>query len=123
MILYGGYAHGAFKPGTPEAAPAYQATVELARVAWAQDNPTFRRCSPRFIPTAVRSISSGSSTCASRPRSHGEGRDTRARGRDIAVLLVMPAGRASDRLGAVIGSVEKLIRGARAAAGGVAEPE
>lgn len=51
MILYGGYAHGAFKRGTPETASAYRAMVDLARVAWARDNPTFRQVfTSRFIP-------------------------------------------------------------------------
>ncbi|MEO8682974.1 MAG: alpha/beta fold hydrolase, partial [Vicinamibacterales bacterium] len=51
LILYGGYAHGAFKRGTPDARSAHRAMIELARVAWAQDNPTFRQVfTSRFIP-------------------------------------------------------------------------
>jgi pimeloyl-ACP methyl ester carboxylesterase/DNA-binding CsgD family transcriptional regulator len=51
LILYGGYAHGALTRGTPEAASAYGAMIELARVAWGKDNPTFRQVfTSRFIP-------------------------------------------------------------------------
>jgi pimeloyl-ACP methyl ester carboxylesterase/DNA-binding CsgD family transcriptional regulator len=51
MILYGAYARGAFKRGNPDLAAAYRAMVELTRVAWAQDNPTFRQVfTSRFIP-------------------------------------------------------------------------
>jgi pimeloyl-ACP methyl ester carboxylesterase/DNA-binding CsgD family transcriptional regulator len=51
MVLYGGYAHGAFRRGTPESQAAHRAMIELARVAWAQDNPTFRQVfTSRFIP-------------------------------------------------------------------------
>jgi pimeloyl-ACP methyl ester carboxylesterase/DNA-binding CsgD family transcriptional regulator len=51
LILYGGYVHGAFSRGTPEAQKTYRAMIELARVAWAQDNPTFRQVfTSRFIP-------------------------------------------------------------------------
>ena len=51
MILYGGYAHGALRRGTPESQAAHRAMIELARVAWAQDNPTFRQVfTSRFIP-------------------------------------------------------------------------
>ncbi len=51
LILYGGYAHGARKRGTPEHGLAHQAMIELARVAWGKDNPTFRQVfTSRFIP-------------------------------------------------------------------------
>ena len=51
LILYGGYAHGARKRGTPDHGRAHQAMIELARVAWAKDNPTFRQVfTSRFIP-------------------------------------------------------------------------
>jgi len=51
MILYGGYVHGAFRRGTPESQAGHRAMIELARVAWAQDNPTFRQVfTSRFIP-------------------------------------------------------------------------
>jgi pimeloyl-ACP methyl ester carboxylesterase/DNA-binding CsgD family transcriptional regulator len=51
MILYGGYARGALRRGTPATEVAYRAMVDLARVAWAKDNPTFRQVfTSRFIP-------------------------------------------------------------------------
>lgn len=51
LILYGGYVHGAFSRGTPENQLAYRAMIDLARAAWAQDNPTFRQVfTSRFIP-------------------------------------------------------------------------
>jgi pimeloyl-ACP methyl ester carboxylesterase len=51
MILYGGYVHGSFRRGAPESQAAHRAMIELARVAWAQDNPTFRQVfTSRFIP-------------------------------------------------------------------------
>lgn len=51
LILYGGYAHGAYLRGTPETQAAYRAMIELARVAWEKDNPTFRQVfTSRFIP-------------------------------------------------------------------------
>ena len=51
LILYGGYARGAFLRGTPESQAAYRAMIDLAKVAWAQDNPTFRQVfTSRFIP-------------------------------------------------------------------------
>ena len=51
LILYGGYARGAFLRGTAESQAAYRAMIDLARVAWGQDNPTFRQVfTSRFIP-------------------------------------------------------------------------
>jgi pimeloyl-ACP methyl ester carboxylesterase/DNA-binding CsgD family transcriptional regulator len=51
LILYGGYARGAFLRGTPESQAAYRAMIDLAKVAWGQDNPTFRQVfTSRFIP-------------------------------------------------------------------------
>ena len=51
MILYGGYARGGLLRSTPSNRVAYQAMMDLARVAWAQDNPTFRQVfTSRFIP-------------------------------------------------------------------------
>jgi pimeloyl-ACP methyl ester carboxylesterase len=43
LILYGGYARGPFLRGNPEAEATFRAVIELARVAWASDNPTFRQ--------------------------------------------------------------------------------
>ena len=51
MILYGGYAHGALKRGTPLSESAYRAMIDLTRVAWGHDNATFRQVfTSRFIP-------------------------------------------------------------------------
>lgn len=54
LILYGGYARGPFLRGTPEAEATYRAVIDLARVAWASDNPSFRQVfTSRFIPGAT----------------------------------------------------------------------
>jgi pimeloyl-ACP methyl ester carboxylesterase/DNA-binding CsgD family transcriptional regulator len=51
LILYGGYAHGVFKRGALPAEAAYRAMIDLARVAWGQNNATFRQVfTSRFIP-------------------------------------------------------------------------
>ena len=51
IILYGGYARGAFRRGTPTTRQEYQAMADLARVAWGKDNPAFRQVfTSRFIP-------------------------------------------------------------------------
>jgi pimeloyl-ACP methyl ester carboxylesterase/DNA-binding CsgD family transcriptional regulator len=51
LILYGGYARGAFHRGTPESQATYQAMIDLTRVAWNKDNPTFRQVfTSRFVP-------------------------------------------------------------------------
>jgi pimeloyl-ACP methyl ester carboxylesterase/DNA-binding CsgD family transcriptional regulator len=51
IILYGAYARGALRRGTPMAQQEYQAMVDLARVAWGKANPTFRQVfTSRFIP-------------------------------------------------------------------------
>lgn len=51
LIFYGGYARGANKRGTTESTVKYHAMVELARVAWGADNPTFRQVfTSRFFP-------------------------------------------------------------------------
>jgi pimeloyl-ACP methyl ester carboxylesterase/DNA-binding CsgD family transcriptional regulator len=51
LILYGGYARGASRRGTPDTEAAFQAMINLARVAWGRDNPTFRQVfTSRFIP-------------------------------------------------------------------------
>jgi DNA-binding CsgD family transcriptional regulator len=53
--LYGGYAHGAFKRGGAESVATYRAMIDLARVAWGQDNATFRQVfTSRFIPGGSR---------------------------------------------------------------------
>lgn len=38
LILYGGYARGAFRRDRPESETAYRAMVDLARVAWGSEN-------------------------------------------------------------------------------------
>jgi pimeloyl-ACP methyl ester carboxylesterase len=54
MILYGGFARGWKRRGTPERQAMYQAMVDLMRVAWGKDNPTFRQVfTSRFIPGAT----------------------------------------------------------------------
>jgi pimeloyl-ACP methyl ester carboxylesterase/DNA-binding CsgD family transcriptional regulator len=51
MILYGGYARGGLLRGNDRTKLAFQAMVDLARAAWAQDNPAFRQVfTSRFIP-------------------------------------------------------------------------
>ncbi len=51
LVLYGGYAHGALKRGVAATAVAHRAMIDLARVAWGRDNPTFRQVfTSRFIP-------------------------------------------------------------------------
>ena len=51
LILYGGYARGATRRGKPDAQAFRQAMIDLARVGWGRDNPTFRQVfTSRFIP-------------------------------------------------------------------------
>lgn len=51
LILYGGYGHGALRRGVSGAESAHRAMIDLARVAWGSDNPTFRQVfTSRFIP-------------------------------------------------------------------------
>ncbi len=51
MVLYGGYAQGAFRRGDARTQRAYRAMVELARASWEASNPTFRQVfTSRFIP-------------------------------------------------------------------------
>jgi pimeloyl-ACP methyl ester carboxylesterase/DNA-binding CsgD family transcriptional regulator len=51
LILYGGYARGALRRGGPEGEAFRRAMIDLARVGWARDNPTFRQVfTSRFIP-------------------------------------------------------------------------
>jgi pimeloyl-ACP methyl ester carboxylesterase/DNA-binding CsgD family transcriptional regulator len=54
LVIYGGYAHGADLRGTPADRAAYHAMLELARVAWDRENPSFRQVfTSRFIPGAT----------------------------------------------------------------------
>jgi pimeloyl-ACP methyl ester carboxylesterase/DNA-binding CsgD family transcriptional regulator len=51
MILYGGYTRGGLLRGTHANVVAFQAMLDLTRVAWGSDNPTFRQVfTSRFIP-------------------------------------------------------------------------
>jgi pimeloyl-ACP methyl ester carboxylesterase/DNA-binding CsgD family transcriptional regulator len=51
LVLYGSYARGAFRRGDPERASFYQAMIDLVRLEWGSDNPTFRQVfTSRFIP-------------------------------------------------------------------------
>jgi pimeloyl-ACP methyl ester carboxylesterase/DNA-binding CsgD family transcriptional regulator len=51
IVLYGGYARGGLRRGSPATRLAYQAMTDLARAAWGKDNPTFRQVfTSRFIP-------------------------------------------------------------------------
>jgi len=53
MILYGGYARGAFRRGDVAAQRAYRAMVELAETSWEASNSAFRQVfTSRFIPGA-----------------------------------------------------------------------
>ncbi len=55
LVLYGGYAHGAFVRGGPAGAVAHRAMIDLARVAWGRANPVFREVfTSRFIPGGTR---------------------------------------------------------------------
>lgn len=55
MILYGGYARGAFERGDERTQRAYRAMVELIRTSWEASNPTFRQVfTSRFIPGGTR---------------------------------------------------------------------
>ncbi|HET6853895.1 MAG TPA: alpha/beta fold hydrolase [Pyrinomonadaceae bacterium] len=51
LVLYGGYARGPFRRGDPNRANFYQAMIDLVRLEWGSDNPTFRQVfTSRFIP-------------------------------------------------------------------------
>jgi len=51
MILYGGFARGWKRRGTPASQEIYQAMVDLMRLAWGKDNPSFRQVfTSRYIP-------------------------------------------------------------------------
>jgi pimeloyl-ACP methyl ester carboxylesterase/DNA-binding CsgD family transcriptional regulator len=51
LVLYGGYARGPFQRGDPSRASFYQAMIDLVRLEWGSDNPTFRQVfTSRFIP-------------------------------------------------------------------------
>ena len=51
LVLYGGYARGPFRRGDHDKASFYQAMIDLVRLEWGSDNPTFRQVfTSRFIP-------------------------------------------------------------------------
>jgi pimeloyl-ACP methyl ester carboxylesterase/DNA-binding CsgD family transcriptional regulator len=51
LVLYGGYARGPFQRGDPDRASFYQAMIDLVRLEWGSDNPTFRQVfTSRFAP-------------------------------------------------------------------------
>lgn len=51
LILYGGYARGAFLRDDPDKERFYRAMIDLVRVGWGSDNPTFRQVfTSRFLP-------------------------------------------------------------------------
>jgi pimeloyl-ACP methyl ester carboxylesterase/DNA-binding CsgD family transcriptional regulator len=51
LVLYGGYARGALRRGSPDAEAFRRAMIDLARVGWGGDNATFRQVfTSRFIP-------------------------------------------------------------------------
>ncbi len=54
LLLYGGYARGAYERGNDEAARMYRAIVDIARGGWEDQNPVFRQVfTARFIPDAT----------------------------------------------------------------------
>jgi pimeloyl-ACP methyl ester carboxylesterase/DNA-binding CsgD family transcriptional regulator len=51
LVLYGGYARGPFRRDDPDRARFYQAMIDLVRLEWGSDNPTFRQVfTSRFAP-------------------------------------------------------------------------
>jgi pimeloyl-ACP methyl ester carboxylesterase/DNA-binding CsgD family transcriptional regulator len=54
LILYGGYARGSFHREDSEHERLYRAMIELIRLGWGSDNPTFRQIfTSRFVPGAT----------------------------------------------------------------------
>lgn len=54
LLLYGGYARGAYERGNAENARMYHAIVDIARGGWEDQNPVFRQLfTARFIPDAT----------------------------------------------------------------------
>lgn len=51
LVLYGGYARGPCQRGDPDRASFYKAMIEMVRLEWGSDNPTYRQVfTSRFIP-------------------------------------------------------------------------
>jgi pimeloyl-ACP methyl ester carboxylesterase/DNA-binding CsgD family transcriptional regulator len=54
LVLYGGYARGAYHRGEPEKERLYRALIEMVRLGWGKDNPAFRQVfTSRFVPGAT----------------------------------------------------------------------
>ena len=54
LLLYGGYARGAYERDDAEAARMYRAIIDIARGGWEDKNPVFREVfTSRFIPGAT----------------------------------------------------------------------
>lgn len=51
LILYGGYARGPYRRGDADGELMYRAMIDLIRLGWGSENPTFRQVfTSRFIP-------------------------------------------------------------------------
>jgi len=51
LVLYGGYARGPFRRNDRDRENFYRAMIDLVRLEWGSDNPTFRQVfTSRFIP-------------------------------------------------------------------------
>jgi pimeloyl-ACP methyl ester carboxylesterase/DNA-binding CsgD family transcriptional regulator len=51
LVLYGSYARGAYRRGDPDRENFYRAMMDLVRLEWGSDNPTYRQVfTSRFIP-------------------------------------------------------------------------
>ncbi len=51
LVLYGAYARGVYRRGDPDRERFYRAMIDLVRLEWGSDNPTFRQVlTSRFIP-------------------------------------------------------------------------
>ncbi len=65
LVLYGGFARGAFRRGSPHKERVYRALIELTRLGWGKDNPAFRQVfTSLFIPGGTdEQISSFNELC------------------------------------------------------------
>jgi pimeloyl-ACP methyl ester carboxylesterase/DNA-binding CsgD family transcriptional regulator len=51
LVLYGAYARGVFQRGDADRSSFYRAMIDLVRLEWGSDNPTYRQVfTSRFIP-------------------------------------------------------------------------
>jgi pimeloyl-ACP methyl ester carboxylesterase/DNA-binding CsgD family transcriptional regulator len=54
LLFYGGYARGTFRRGDPDKERLYRALIDMTRLGWGKDNPSFRQVfTSRFIPGAT----------------------------------------------------------------------